>query len=240
MTPQIRFPARLPKTENTFVAGKGRFLHLYERGGSRIHSAAPGLIKNVIAFFMGASALQLAKRLFVKLLLAFASQYAVVLDLNRDSPDAEVLRAFRRIAKKVHPDKGGRKEDAQAQNDAKDHWEQLSRKGQKAFEQEGDTEDSNKAHRGAKVRLWQIPAKSPDLNPVERFWSWLRRALRRLDLKDALATPPRPVPTKEQHKARVRAVLKSRRAQEAAGSMARGLRNVCKLIVKKKGEHSGK
>ena len=54
------------------------------------------------------------------------------MDLSRDSPDAEVLRAFRRIAKKVHPDKGGRKEEAAKLNDAKGNWEQLSRKGRKA------------------------------------------------------------------------------------------------------------
>ena len=34
------------------------------------------------------------------------------------------------------------------------------------------------------VSLWHIPPRSPDLNPVEKFWAWLRRELRRLDLKD--------------------------------------------------------
>jgi transposase len=32
--------------------------------------------------------------------------------------------------------------------------------------------------------LWHIPPRSPDLNPVEKFWAWLRRELRRLDLQD--------------------------------------------------------
>ena len=54
--------------------------------------------------------LQLAKRAFVKVLLALAAQYSVSLQLTRDSPDAHLLPAFRRVVKKVHPDKGGREE----------------------------------------------------------------------------------------------------------------------------------
>lgn len=45
--------------------------------------------------------------------------------------------------------------------------------------------ESRAQYRKDKVRLWQIPPKSPDLNPIERFWSYLRRRLRRLDLADA-------------------------------------------------------
>ena len=25
------------------------------------------------------------------------------------------------------------------------------------------------------ISLWHVPARSPDLNPVEKFWAWLRR-----------------------------------------------------------------
>ena len=69
---------------------------------------------------MVASAAQLATRAFVKLLLAFASQYAVLLQLSRDSPDKEVLAAFRRVSKKEHPDKGGSKDAEQKLNAARD------------------------------------------------------------------------------------------------------------------------
>ena len=34
------------------------------------------------------------------------------------------------------------------------------------------------------IRLWGVPPKSPDLNPVELFWSWVRRKLRDMDLLD--------------------------------------------------------
>jgi hypothetical protein len=40
-----------------------------------------------------------------------------------------------------------------------------------------DTDESRSAHRRAGIRLWHIPARSPDLNPIEKFWSWLRYAL---------------------------------------------------------------
>ena len=35
-----------------------------------------------------------------------------------------------------------------------------------------------------------IPPRSTDLRPVEKFWSWLRRKLRAMDLKDAVAKRP--------------------------------------------------
>ena len=76
---------------------------------------------------MAATPLQLAKRAFVKVLLELASQYCVSLQLTRDSPDAHLLPAFRRVVKKVHPDKGGREEDAKKLHSAKDNWEAAAR-----------------------------------------------------------------------------------------------------------------
>ena len=52
-----------------------------------------------------------------------------------------------------------------------------------------------------RVSLWKIPPRSPDLNPVEKFWAWLRKGLRKRDLKDAVAK--RPVLGKTAYKARV-------------------------------------
>ena len=56
---------------------------------------------------------QLAKRAFVKVLLALAASYGLLLHLNRDSADDAVSSAFRRAIKRVHPDKGGAVADAQ-------------------------------------------------------------------------------------------------------------------------------
>ena len=68
---------------------------------------------------MAVSALHLAKRACVTLLLASARQYAIpALPITRDSPDKAVLDAFRKVARKVHPDKGGFKSGAQKLNAA--------------------------------------------------------------------------------------------------------------------------
>jgi len=89
------------------------------------------------------------------------------------------------------------------------------------------------AHKGAGVKLWHIPAKSPDLNPVERFWAWLRKKLRAMDLSDS-AKKSR-VLSKAQYTARVKRVLKSKKAQEVGAACTKGLRKVCRELVRNKG-----
>lgn len=86
------------------------------------------------------------------------------------------------------------------------------------------------------VSMWHIPARSPDLNPIEKYWGWLRRQLRALDLKDALAKR-RPL-NKTAYRRRVRAVCRSPKAKAAAAAFANGLLRVCKEVVKKKGAAS--
>ena len=88
-------------------------------------------------------------------------------------------------------------------------------------------------HRRASVSLWRIPPHSPDLNPVERFWSWLRRKLRAMDLNDAVAC--RPALGKQAYVARVRRVLKTKKAQTVAANVAKGLRNTCRAVLAAKG-----
>ena len=55
---------------------------------------------------MPCSPLTLAKRAFVKVLLALASSYSVAVQVNRATADHAVLTAYKRVALKVHPDKG--------------------------------------------------------------------------------------------------------------------------------------
>ena len=95
------------------------------------------------------------------------------------------------------------------------------------------TAASTRAMRQAKIRLWHIPPLSPDLNPVEKFWAWMRRALRSMDLADCVAG--RPVLTRQQYTARIRAVARSQRAQRAAAACATGLRRVCQEVQRRKG-----
>ena len=59
---------------------------------------------------MPASAVLVAKRAFVKLLVRLAHAYTVVISINRDASDLKVLAAFREVVIKVHPDKGGAEE----------------------------------------------------------------------------------------------------------------------------------
>ena len=92
---------------------------------------------------------------------------------------------------------------------------------------------SRAAYKRAGVKLWQIPAYSPDLNPVEKFWSWLRRKLRRMDLADLIAK--RPPVTKAQLQQRVRKIMTTKEAKTAAANCARGLKRVCQMVVKNKG-----
>ena len=70
-----------------------------------------------------ASAIDLGKRALVTLLNRLASVYAVVLGVTRDSSDEDVRRAYRKLSKKCHPDKGGKREHQQSLNAALDTWE---------------------------------------------------------------------------------------------------------------------
>ena len=94
------------------------------------------------------------------------------------------------------------------------------------------------AHKAAGAKLWRIPALSPDLNPVERFWGWLRRRLLAMDLSDAVKK--RPVLGKTAYAARIRRVVKTKKAQDVAKSYAESFKSTCRLVVQKKGAHSGK
>ena len=91
-------------------------------------------------------------------------------------------------------------------------------------------------HRRASIHLWHIPARSPDLNPIEKFWSWLRRRLRALDLQDYIAK--RPPLGKTAYKYRVRLIARSDKAKEAASNVVNGLFKVCIEVSRKRGAAS--
>lgn len=56
---------------------------------------------------MASSAILVAKRAFVSVLLALGCAYRLAFTINRDSDDADILRAYRRALLKVHPDREG-------------------------------------------------------------------------------------------------------------------------------------
>lgn len=92
---------------------------------------------------------------------------------------------------------------------------------------------SRTAHRRVNVHLWHIPARSPDLNPVERFWSWVRKQLRAMDFADLRAR--RPAVQRTALKARVRSLLRTVKAKDVAKKNLLSLRKTCREVVQKKG-----
>ena len=56
------------------------------------------------------STCDVATRAFVSVLLSLARTYDLCLAVNRDSAEDELLRAYKKLLLKAHPDKGGRKE----------------------------------------------------------------------------------------------------------------------------------
>ena len=92
---------------------------------------------------------------------------------------------------------------------------------------------ARRGHRRARVVLWTMPPRSPDLNPIEKYWSWLRRRVLQKDLQDL--REGKPVPGRMAYIARMRAINRTQQAQAVAGNCAQGLRRVCRLIVEQRG-----
>ena len=242
---------------------------------------------------MALSQAGIARRALVTVLLSLASLYGVLLSVTRESTDDQVLAGYKKLIRKVHPDKKGKTEDAQRLLSAKNLWDNARREAKKPGRPRNDRPRSSDAaqdggaeladpeqveewaqavrsgaltkaitelspvrargpwevlcdnerfltsavcqreHARARVTLWSIPARSPDLNPVERFWAGLRRKLRSMDLADAIAK--RPVLGRMAYRARVIRVLKTAKAQTTAANIAKGFRRTCKRIVDSKG-----
>lgn len=72
---------------------------------------------------------QIAKRALVNVICALAQIYGVRVVCKRDSPDEVVLKDFRRLALKAHPDRGGKQEHQQQLNDARLEWEAAKKPG---------------------------------------------------------------------------------------------------------------
>ena len=76
---------------------------------------------------MSLSRVGAAARAFVAVLLLLARRYELVLEVNRDSSPERLLKAYRKVLLKAHPDKGGSKVDAQKLQAAKESWEKARR-----------------------------------------------------------------------------------------------------------------
>ena len=73
------------------------------------------------------SAVDFAKRELVKVLKELAAKYSITFafTLTRESSDEDVIKAFRRVSLKVHPDKKGDVQDFQKLNATNDAWQDL-------------------------------------------------------------------------------------------------------------------
>ena len=86
---------------------------------------------------------QAAKRAFVALLLYLARHYCLKVPINRESNEKSILAAFRKVALKAHPDKGGSLSHFQQLNDARDAWEKAKKKDVKASASASEEINSN-------------------------------------------------------------------------------------------------
>ena len=93
--------------------------------------------------------------------------------------------------------------------------------------------DCKAAYKKQKITTLTLPPKSPDLNPIEKFWGWLRRELQVRDLQDVHAK--KAALTKDAYKNRVRNLLKTKGTQSIAARFATDLIKVCKEVKKKGG-----
>ena len=69
-----------------------------------------------------------AKRASASVLLSLARLQSLVLNISRDSPNAALSNAFKKVSRHVHPDRGGAVADSQRLSVARDNWDE-ARKG---------------------------------------------------------------------------------------------------------------
>ena len=72
---------------------------------------------------MPVSKLGAATRALVSVLVVLARSYLVALEVNRDSSPEQLVKAYKKVLLKAHPDKGGKKEDTQRLQEAKEVWD---------------------------------------------------------------------------------------------------------------------
>ena len=127
---------------------------------------------------MAVSSSTAATRALVSVLLVLARSYLVVLEVNRDSPTEQVLKAYRKVLLKVHPDKGGKKADTQKLQEVKEAWD----KARKGSAGKTDSTTGAVAVRAAQRKEYRVNAQVvlltyqgvAGLGQWHRFVAWAR------------------------------------------------------------------
>ena len=105
------------------------------------------------------SAADRAKRALVALLKRLAAKYAVTLSILRDTPDAGVARAYRKVSLKAHPDHGGQPQDQTDLNNAYSAWCGAKRSAQGRH---GGAPTPARFHRRCKCHLFYPGTEKPE------------------------------------------------------------------------------
>ena len=107
-----------------------------------------------------------ARRALVTLLKSLAGFYCVVVFLTRQSTDVEVSAAFKKVARKAHPDKGGAPEHQKALNAARDAWQDALRAGKNYG---GDRKSNSAQNKSATTSLNVMEARKDSTGTLSPF-----------------------------------------------------------------------
>ena len=125
---------------------------LHEPCTANLTSCPPGHALLFLHRAMPMSPYQRAKRAFVRVLIGLASSYSVVVGVNRDSDDDTIHMAYRRVVRRVHPDKGGAVADAQQLQAAKDDWDAA----RKPIRRRGRLQRQEPPHPTVQPIIWEL------------------------------------------------------------------------------------
>ena len=98
---------------------------------------------------MSFSRVGVAARAFVAVRLLLARRYELVLEVNRGSSPERLLKAYRKVLLKAHPDKGGSKVDTPKLQAAKESWQKARRGSSRGSSTGSSTGSSRGSSRGS-------------------------------------------------------------------------------------------
>ena len=136
---------------------------------------------------MAVSKVGAATRAFVGVLLVLARSYKLLLEVNRESSEEQLVKAYRRLLLKTHPDKGGKAKDQTKLNLAKGAWDE-ARGREKAAPVEGRLVVARQEYRVSAAVVLLTYQGVVDLEQWHRFVAFARGSLKKWGAKKWSAT----------------------------------------------------